>query len=200
MSERIDCSQCSKSFTRKGLQTHIGMAHNPRYQDKEWLKEQYYEKRKSMREIGDECGVSYDTIWLWMNKFGLKRRKHTKKYWKDDKTRTCLRCGRTLPITEFYKNGRDPSGRQKWCKDCIRDYRKRNNDFKRYQRAYVFIHRRVLQGAGICIYCGETNPFKLEVHHIFGRENSNLPISLCGSHHRLLHSFPKMLENEEVIS
>lgn len=43
--------------------------------------------------------------------------------------RTCTKCGRTLPETEFYKRTKDGSYIS-WCRDCTKQYiydRKHNN-------------------------------------------------------------------------
>lgn len=34
------------------------------------------------------------------------------------KTKKCLKCGRELPVTEFYKKSKAPDGLQAWCKKC----------------------------------------------------------------------------------
>ena len=36
------------------------------YQDKEWLERQYSEKRRDIRDIAEDCGVSYHTIRKWL--------------------------------------------------------------------------------------------------------------------------------------
>lgn len=37
------------------------------------------------------------------------------------KTKKCLKCGRELPVTEFYKKSNAPDGLQTWCKKCQRE-------------------------------------------------------------------------------
>jgi hypothetical protein len=51
-----------------------------------------------------------------------------------------------------------------------------------------------LDGQGICIICGELNPFALEEHHMFKNDKNSLVLTLCGSCHNILHRFPTMLE------
>lgn len=36
------------------------------------------------------------------------------------KTKKCTRCGRELPVTEFYKKTDSPDGLQTWCKECLK--------------------------------------------------------------------------------
>lgn len=36
------------------------------------------------------------------------------------KTKKCTRCGRELPVTEFYKRTDSPDGLQAWCKECFK--------------------------------------------------------------------------------
>lgn len=37
-----------------------------------------------------------------------------------EKTKKCYKCGRTLPITEFYKNRYMKDGLQTICKECVK--------------------------------------------------------------------------------
>ena len=41
------------------------------YQDKEWLKRQYAEQRRDIRDIAEDCGVSYHTIRKWLTRHEL---------------------------------------------------------------------------------------------------------------------------------
>ena len=41
------------------------------YQDKEWLERQYAEKRRDVRDIAEDCGVSYHTIRKWLTRHEL---------------------------------------------------------------------------------------------------------------------------------
>lgn len=45
-----------------------------RYKDEDWLRDRYVEDRYSIREIGEECGVSRSTIRHWIHKFNIETR------------------------------------------------------------------------------------------------------------------------------
>lgn len=130
------------------------------------------------------------------------------------KRKFCKNCKRWLPLEEYYKDVSSRDGLTRWCKSCDKNASKQfrvNNPeyFIRYRlenrdqiletiRQCLFLRRPhsgggFLNGTGICVFCGETNPFRLEAHHIFGRDNA-LVVHLCGSCHLVLHRFPKLLE------
>ena len=39
-------------------------------------------------------------------------------------------------------------------------------------------------GNGMCMICGELSPFFLEAHHLLGKKNDNLEVTLCANCHR----------------
>jgi len=45
------------------------------YQSKEWLHRRYAVQKKTVTEIGKECGVSAMTIQRYLQEFGLLRKK-----------------------------------------------------------------------------------------------------------------------------
>jgi len=45
-----------------------------KYRDERWLKKQYVEKGRTLKDIGDECGVTMRTIGKWRDEFGFERR------------------------------------------------------------------------------------------------------------------------------
>jgi DNA-directed RNA polymerase specialized sigma subunit len=45
------------------------------YQSKEWLQRRYIVQKKTVTEIGKECGVSAMTIQRYLQEFGLLRKK-----------------------------------------------------------------------------------------------------------------------------
>ena len=127
----------------------------------------------------------------------------------------CPKCGRTLPLTEFYKENKKKDSLTCYCKNCCKQinktfyinnpeyfkkYKEENRDQMRQQRREcTFLNRPnartggYLRGTGICLFCGEINPFKLELHHLFGSEHTLL-IHLCANCHIIQHRFKKMME------
>ena len=45
-----------------------------KYQEKEWLEEEYYGNKRTTTDMADECGVCAATITRWMDKYDLDRR------------------------------------------------------------------------------------------------------------------------------
>lgn len=43
-----------------------------------------------------------------------------------------------------------------------------------------------LVGSGCCIICFNANPLLLDEHHLFGRANSEIILTVCSNHHALL--------------
>ena len=50
-------------------------------------------------------------------------------------------------------------------------------------------------GDGCCLYCLETNPWMLNHHHVWGRNDGDFTITLCENHHAALsRHMPFLLE------
>jgi hypothetical protein len=45
------------------------------YTSEAWLRKRYLMDKKSPEEIGKECGVSIETIYVYLAKFGLRKSK-----------------------------------------------------------------------------------------------------------------------------
>ena len=74
--------------------------------------------------------------------------------------KTCSKCGQTLPLSEFHKNGFDREGNQKYrgyCKSCAN---------KRETERYWEKRKIVDSQRTSCIKCGETRTHVLDFHHI----------------------------------
>lgn len=50
------------------------------------------------------------------------------------KTKYCPKCGRTLPVTEFYGNKHNKDGLQEKCKDCQREWNREYQQRKREEK------------------------------------------------------------------
>jgi len=46
----------------------------PKYRDEAWLREQYIEEERSIRDIADECGCSCATVSDWLRRHGIETR------------------------------------------------------------------------------------------------------------------------------
>lgn len=52
-------------------------------------------------------------------------------------TKICKRCGRELPISEFYKDRTKKDGLQLWCKECKKQYKADNAEhIKQYKKQW----------------------------------------------------------------
>ena len=66
------CQQCNQFFV---FEYNLWMQVNrPKYRDKEWLRQKYWDERLSMDAIGKECGVTAMTIRDWLIKHDIERR------------------------------------------------------------------------------------------------------------------------------
>ncbi len=129
--------------------------------------------------------------------------------------KTCRECKAPLPLTEFSIKRSSKDNRMNICKTCDKQKAKafyRNNPeyFKKYKienRGTILLKQRecnflygyegrgsgYLEGTGICVFCGEINPFLLELHPPFGPDHP-FKIHECAKCHCLQHRFPAMLE------
>jgi len=46
----------------------------PLYRDEDWLRSRYWNDGLKMEAIGEDCGVSKQTIHRWMKKLNISRR------------------------------------------------------------------------------------------------------------------------------
>lgn len=46
-------------------------------------------------------------------------------------TKVCKKCGRELPVSEFYKSNKSSDGLQWWCKDCLKQSSKMSHRVKK---------------------------------------------------------------------
>lgn len=109
----------------------------------------------------------------------------------------CRTCKQYKPPAMFYKSVLSQQGYIKQCKACCYKYKLRRHiekhgkppraslppgEAEKRKKIHYFLIW-YLAGGGCCFYCGEINPFMLNNHHIFGRENSDFTITLCEIHH-----------------
>ena len=136
-----------------------------------------------------------------------------------EETKTCIKCGRTLPITSFYVEGGIRRGD---CKECRAEYRKqwRKQNHKLYlaqakrrqDRQTDWLHSM----KKLCVVCGESEPVAIDFHHINpnekdftigknrGRSKEWLSeeiakcVCLCANCHRKVHA--RLINIEDYIN
>jgi|GEM_PF-1684890 hypothetical protein len=57
----------------KTSKTETELETDLRYKSEQWLREQYLTQKKSVTEIADKTEVTYQTIYDWMDKYGIER-------------------------------------------------------------------------------------------------------------------------------
>lgn len=118
-------------------------------------------------------------------------------------TKICSKCHIAKPITEFYKNGFNSKGEQKYrsdCKECQSKY-----DHERRQK----IKQLIQDSKERCAKCGDTRAYVLDYHHknpeekdftIGNTKNNSLKsnkneiakcVVLCSNCHREFHWLEK---------
>lgn len=122
-------------------------------------------------------------------------------------TKKCSKCGRELPVTEYYKRGNGKLRAE--CKECHRKYVN-----KKYQERKEKVDE--IKAQYKCAKCGETRPYTLDFHHkdpskkkqTIARMTSNYNklediykeidkcVVLCSNCHRAFH----YLENKDNIT
>jgi hypothetical protein len=180
--------------------------------DSDWLYEEYITNKKGMFNIAKECGVSEDSIRTRLKRFNIPIRNHkdaliirNKKnpYFPtkeevgkiSQKKRTgrhikCLSCNKEFYVTKKSK--------KKFCsRDCNLNYWSRNRkeqedwrDNTNYKVWRISVYKRDNYR---CRICG--SKISINAHHIIlGIKNKTLRyslnngITLCGEHHKLIHS------------
>ena len=134
------------------------------------------------------------------------------------KTKTCFKCGRTLPITEFYAHPRMADGHLNKCKDCAkRDVaeRKRTHpgidfdarlrtclDNPTQRNAYRVIEAAVASGRmekpTVCSGCGcHDTEHRIEAHHYDYSKPLDV-IWLCTPCHRHMDGRRRLREGEKA--
>lgn len=151
-----------------------------KYQDRDWLYNEYVEKERRPKEIAEECGVTTDTIYRWRDKHDLPKVDHTsyvgkskEKYHEEEWLREQY-WGKKLTMTEIgekcgvegetirkwlEKNGietRDQSEATKLEWEGADERRQKQAEWMSEQRrgnhASIFTRRRgyVYAGCGVC--------------------------------------------------
>ena len=90
-------------------------------------------------------------------------------------TKTCCKCRRDLPISEFYRHRKYADGLQLYCKRCNNEVNKKSyyNHLTTRRAAHRTHHASLRQDAlaaygNVCACCGETQELFLSIDHIDG--------------------------------
>ncbi len=59
--------------TKTGEQIHRHRKADITYRNRSWLRRQYLTLGKSVRQIAAKCGVSHNTVWLWIKRYKIRR-------------------------------------------------------------------------------------------------------------------------------
>lgn len=57
------------------MEIKVALIMSKMYTSEAWLKKRYHLDKKSPKDIAKECGVSIETIYVYLAKFGLRRSK-----------------------------------------------------------------------------------------------------------------------------
>jgi len=71
----VKCTECGALFESEiKMRNHRGQVHgDTRYRNEKWLRHQYIDKDRTMREIARVCNCSGTTIRNWLKKYGIRR-------------------------------------------------------------------------------------------------------------------------------
>lgn len=81
-----------------------------------------------------------------------------------NKVKRCYKCGRVLPIEQFYKNRSMPDGLQTACKDCIKERDKERQNRRKATKIEKFTSRELMEELARRGYRGKLE--FIEVHTI----------------------------------
>jgi len=76
----------------------------------------------------------------------------------EKETKICTKCGRELPITDFYWRNKALGKRRSECKDCHNNYVK-----QKYQERHDEVQK--IKSYYSCVKCGDSRPYVLDFHH-----------------------------------
>lgn len=117
--------------------------------------------------------------------------------------KTCTKCGRTLPISEFYKTKRCSGGLGSYfsrCKKCVAEYNKANlrqkveNTKKHIKRvkkkAYLILSKNGIPQCAICGFFGDID--FLQIDHI--KDDGSKDLMKCGRRRTGYETYNKIIQ------
>jgi len=165
------CQICRKYHQNKEI-TKSGKLINRIYRNKEWMYNQYINKKMSSKEIGNFCGVNHRMILNWLKRHNIQIRSISEgtsigqindKKLLDIKVprnrKLCFKCGDILKFDEFRKHKGTKDGLQIYCKLCMSEYdiKYANSKFVKYRNVVDFISNKNYRK-----YFKYINPLKLK--------------------------------------
>lgn len=119
----VSPSTIYKWLRRGNIETRTpSEAHNngEKYKNKQWLEEKYLEEKKTTKEIGKLCDVTFPTILRWLDKFNIDKRP---KGWEGGKeTLICKYCGEKFKVDPYEKE----RGAKFCSEECSSQWREEN--------------------------------------------------------------------------
>lgn len=106
-------------------------------------------------------------------------------------TKICTKCGKELPIEDFYWRDKARGRRRSECKQCHNNYVK-----KQYQKNKDYLNQ--IKSSKKCMKCGEERPWCLDFHHINSDEKEE-NLSRMTNHQRKKEDIDKEVEKCVVL-
>lgn len=159
------------------------------FREREYLKVEYLDKKRSAQEIADEHGVTRNAIYFWLSKHGIPGRSMAEtrrlKHWGISGSKNPMH-GRTGPLNPRFIDGSSPERQRLYVQGIGR----------------AFLAAALKRDGHKCARCGagKKGPKSLHVHHIKPwagnkklRFNLNNVITLCRRCHCWVHSNANLL-------
>ena len=125
----------------------------------------------TVKELQDKYGISRRTVYAWKKKWGLTGKSPNSQQRAINKelgVKVCTQCKEVKSFTEFYANGYQPNGNQKFkgkCKSCDTQYR---GDYRINFIKSVLTSMHKKYACEICGY--NKNSAALCFHHLDSKE------------------------------
>lgn len=133
------------------------------------------EKRKEYAKL---YGKTYRRNSNKRHEYNVKNRKHHAIWMKNYRKNPEVRQKEKVLQKKWYENN----------KEFLKSHRRETTLFYRSGMPRLGRILMLFTLGGCCVSCFQTNPFKLQIHHPFGRTtHPNIMIQLCGHCHRKLH-------------
>jgi len=114
---------------KAGFETRHTKSPRSLYKDPDWLREQYVDNRKTLKEIAEECNSSISTISYNLKKHNIETRKSESRI--DGDKKYCEICNSWLDLNQFHKKKNSVDGLWHYCNQCYQEkYRKTRKEYR----------------------------------------------------------------------